>query len=688
MVQRKLFPNQADTAKAIRKPIGKGYSLGWQTDTLLSIYRYGVPYKTTQIKAAIDKRILVVDLIIDGGVTKSALADALGVSRQSIDNWIDTFKKSGYEGLVNSYKGGRERERGEHAQKLPRGNKARQLEEERRRKREEEQKRQLAIEFDTKQKSAKAEAIFNETYPYEENRYAGSFIYWGIFQHLFDVMDLCESYLGSYCLVVYLFAMMLVQGISSVEQLKGVFKREFGKIIGIRQLLSKPRLWEMIHAACILRESRSLIQGFFDHLARKSLVALTWLYIDGHFIPYYGNERIHKGYYTQRDQMMPGQTEIFVHDFHGHIVYFDLQEGKGDLKGMMRTMSNLCAPYLGGTPPLIVADREVWGVEHFLTLTGCRFVTWEKWSDAQELSSISDTEFGPSFELNGKEYKAHEKERTYRDDKGNSITLRRIVIWNKETGKRAACVAQDELEDTTTIAIAMLSRWGCSENSFKHMGEQWQMHYNPVVEMQRESEHQEIPNPHYKSLKQKLADLKAKLAHGERKLGRLPLTVKKDGSLRKNSTREKLTKQREELHQMIAQAEEDLDHTKETIQITNPEERFKQLDTEGKNLWDVSQALVWNARKKLIEMLREFLPNPRDLIPVLDAITKGRGWIRSTSEALEVRLEPLDIPRFKAAQIQLCRALNEKDIRFKNGKRLLFDVGGAPDILSKNSTSK
>lgn len=210
MVQRNLFPEQADTARGSRKPIGRGYSLEWQTDTLLTIYRYGVPYKTTQIKAAIDKRILVVDLIIDGGVKKSALADALGVSRQSIDNWIDTFKKSGYEGLVNSYKGGMERGRKERAQKLPRGNKARQLEEERRRKREEEQKRQLAIGFGTTKKSAKAEEIFNETYPYEENRYAGSFIYWGIFQHLFDFMELCESYLGRHCLVVYLFAMMLV----------------------------------------------------------------------------------------------------------------------------------------------------------------------------------------------------------------------------------------------------------------------------------------------------------------------------------------------------------------------------------------------------------------------------------------------------------------------------------------------
>ncbi len=93
-----------------------------------------------------------------------------------------------------------------------------------------------------------------------------------------------------------------------------------------------------------------------------SLVSLYWLYIDGHFIPYYGKERIHRGYYTQRDQMMPGQTKMFVHDGHGQVVYFELQEGRGDLKEMMRRMSEKWAAHLGGMAPLIVSSRDI-GVE-------------------------------------------------------------------------------------------------------------------------------------------------------------------------------------------------------------------------------------------------------------------------------------------------------------------------------------
>ncbi len=45
------------------------------------------------------------------------------------------------------------------------------------------------------------------------------------------------------------------------------------------------------------------------------------------------------GFNTQRDQAIPGQTDMYVYDCHCHIVYFEIQEGKGELKEMIRRMS-------------------------------------------------------------------------------------------------------------------------------------------------------------------------------------------------------------------------------------------------------------------------------------------------------------------------------------------------------------
>jgi len=264
-----------DTVGARRISVGNGYAIERVGKKSVIVYRFGVPFKMVEIKRAIDRRRLVVELVTEGGVTKSKLAYALEVSRQSIDNWLDTHEKSGFEGLVNSYRGGIGKGREEHADTLPKGNKARELEEERRKEREAAEKRperQLGIDFEgagcgsceTRQEGAGADEVtsvtrveegpltvcaeasrseeapevFEEKHDFEESRYAGGFLYWGVFQYFFDFMNLCKSHMRDNSIVIYLFAMMLVQGIASVEQLKTVYAREFGIVLGIKRLLA------------------------------------------------------------------------------------------------------------------------------------------------------------------------------------------------------------------------------------------------------------------------------------------------------------------------------------------------------------------------------------------------------------------------------------------------------------------
>jgi len=46
----------------------------WVAAKLVRVYRYGVPFKVVEIKAGIDRRRLVIELVLVGGIIKSRLA--------------------------------------------------------------------------------------------------------------------------------------------------------------------------------------------------------------------------------------------------------------------------------------------------------------------------------------------------------------------------------------------------------------------------------------------------------------------------------------------------------------------------------------------------------------------------------------------------------------------------------------
>ena len=222
----------------------------------------------------------------------------------------------------------------------------------------------------------------------------------------------------------------------------------------------------------------------------------------------------------------------------------------------------------------------------------------------------------------------------------------------------------------------MLNRWGKSENSFKHMGNRTKMHYNPVIDISRDSQNQDILNPQFIKLDKGLSKLKRQLSKTERKIGQKPITLKKDGSIRKNQSRNDLLEQRNKLQLQIQGMKARLEKCPQRVDGRSIEgkKQFQVIETEAKNLWDISETLMWNSRKYLSKLLEEYLPNERDLLPVLDAITSSKGKVKITKDAVIVVLEALEREQFYQAQLQLCRKLNQMNVRFSNQKILYFDV--------------
>ncbi|MBS3742584.1 MAG: helix-turn-helix domain-containing protein [Candidatus Cloacimonetes bacterium] len=662
------------------KPIGKGIGLKKADKNSYTVYRYGVPEKQVDFKSTLDKRIFAVELVLKYWAVKRRVADILDISRKTLDVWIGTYEKGGSAALVNSSKKGGGRKPKEKIAR-PEGNKFNkyaQHKEKERKKQSDIEHLQLDLDFSSEtEEKDEPSALFSHEQDSRKNRYAGSFIYWAIFQNSYSLKGLFTWLYGQYNMVVYLFLMMHVTGVKTIEQLKTVYKREFGLLIGLKCLPSHPVLWRIIHNAVLLKRSYLAMNHFFKTQISKGLVSLWQLFIDGHFIAYTGKEKVHKNYRTQSREMQPGQNEIFIHDQSGSIVYFEIQEGKGDMVEVIRRKSGEYAQVMNNIPPLFVVDRELWGVKKFQYLKDCRFVTWEKNTDTQKIKSIDAKYFNIYLRVNDTDYQIYETKRRYRDIEGHQIELRRIIIWNTKTNTRPVAVTNDTYEDTKTVARAMLNRWGKSENGFKHLGNCTNMQYNPLLDVTRDSVKQKIYNPRYDEVQKKIASVKKAAKTIYQKIGQKPLTYNKDGSLRKNLSRDRLVQEKQERENELAGLEEQIKNIPEYIDISESSDnkKFKMIGTEGKNLWDLAETIFWNSRKKLTKLFKQYLPNERDLLPVLDAITRSSGKIKITENLLIVKLEPLERPQFRHAQEQLCRRLNDMDIKLHNEKILKFDVG-------------
>jgi len=193
----------------------------------------------------------------------------------------------------------------------------------------------------------------------------------------------------------------------------------------------------------------------------------------------------------------------------------------------------------------------------------------------------------------------------------------------------------------------------------------------------RESADQKIYNPEYSKLQRDISQTKRLLGSIERKIAGKSIKFNKDGSIRKNSSRERLNEAREEKQDKLKALQQKIKEIAQYIDISGEDdyEKFKVVSTEAKNLWDLAGPIFWNSRKKLIAIFKEYLPNERDLLPVLEAITKSKGKVKSTQDLIIVKLEPLERPQFRHAQEQLCRHLNQMNVKMHNSKTLMFDVG-------------
>ena len=703
MTQIKMFPDGPNRGA---DKIGIGNELFIERDKKeperLTVYKRDIPLKKVDLRDRVQKRLAVVEMV-EMGAVRLRLAEALDISRQSIHNWMETKKHFGLEGLVHSYSAAKsknlETQRKIHADERATGNKAEILADMRKEKLKEERDRQLELDFsfgptgceETVDKSLQP---FNEEHGWECTRYAGVFCYLVALQSVWKWFELTVGHFGPAYRIFPVFVLMAARNVRSVKQLKNSRKREAGLALGLGRLPSKPVVWEWFYNASEKKKSSFLLKDFFDFQVRAGLVGFIRWFTDGHLLPYAGSDDVHCGYNTQRRMPEPGRTNMVTCDQRGRVILFDVQEGKGDLKS---TILDIGKRYGDELPmcPTMVFDRECYDSAFFYEMvrSGIPFVTWQKNVDKAEMDGIDDELYSTRFRFNGKDYAVFEKEKKFEtesDGKKIAFALRRIFVWNMTSGRRTCAIAWsgESKTDAKECAEAILSRWGASENTFKHFKERHPMHYQPGFKLS-ESKRQEIKNPEIKKKETLLKSLGKKLAGLYKKLAGTSETVNRDGTPRKNSARQRIASEIEATETQARETSERKKHIPERIDVSTLEDykSFKEIDNEGKNLFDFVTSSVWNARKQMVDWLRDSYDDEREVVDLFYAIANCQGGIKSTTTQVVVELEPLEQPKRRFSQEQLCRKLTSLGAITPTGKSMIIQVAEkswpTPEIVQK-----
>ncbi|MCP4341775.1 MAG: helix-turn-helix domain-containing protein, partial [Desulfobulbaceae bacterium] len=391
MFQGDLVSEQDDQEQ--KYALGNGFVLAFSNGEKkqCKLLHYDNPIKRVNLSDKVAKKLLVIEAA-ELGAIQSRLADALGISRQTIHNYRETHKYFGMEGLIHGYNPADSKslevQRKLHGSERAQGNKAEQVAAIRAEQREAEKAQRESIQagmnfsfgdHDRSRKVAAEQQPFSQKHVWEATRYAGLFLYWIALIARWNWLHLIMGHFGEAWRIFAVFLLMGGRNIRSIEQLKHVRKREAGRVLGLGRLPSKTLLWEWFYEAVRSGLARTLLKDYFRHQIRSGLIGLWIWFTDGHLLPYTGKEKVHYSYNTQRRMPVPGRTSQVTCDASGRIVDFVIEEGKGEMKQQILDVVEQWLPELPARP-IAVFDREGYDSGFFSKLVKAEqpFVTRDK----------------------------------------------------------------------------------------------------------------------------------------------------------------------------------------------------------------------------------------------------------------------------------------------------------------------
>lgn len=486
----------------------------------------------------------------------------------------------------------------------------------------------------------------------------------------------------------------VLQGVPSIEALKLLNADEFGILSGCPRIPDKSVMRSCLSELAAGECSAELVERFARKLLENDIVDREVLFIDGHFLPYFGLNVIAKGYYTVRRMAMRGNELYAVTGLDGKPLFFITESCELDFRPIIARCADKLKEW-GVERPLLVFDRGGYGVHFFHELNrNADFVTWAKHLQQKKLDEIPAEKFTCGVAFAGKYYLVAETTHTVKEspstaknegrDTPTEMELRLVVFEEIESGRRVGIYTNNRTRNAADIVFYMLHRWGDSENFFKEMMARFNLDYHPGYDIKELEKQPLVENPDIPLIKQAIKSLKNKLA----KLADEILVLEAKQMKRKDKRRaEKILKQQAEADALQAELQGFIDKLstlpdKVSILDTLKGKPMNRCDLEKKKLYDFCQFIAYHARERLVELFRTCYDDPRDVKQVLDMITTRGGYVKLSGQTLMVILDRIQNRKHRDAAECLCHLLNRQVIRMagRQNFKLYFAISNASGL--------
>jgi hypothetical protein len=517
------------------------------------------------------------------------------------------------------------------------------------------------------------------------NAYAGGLLFAPLIEQysflptLKRVIDIAthEGYsLEELCTTLFYFD---VFGFRSLEDFKRVYPEEFGLLIGRSFSPSLFTLRRFLHKVRELDQGEKLIDEFALMYLKLGIANWGVLYIDGHFLPYYGIYPITKGWHGVRKIPMKGSYNFIGVDAKFTPWIFLVRSSSEDLLQKIPEMLEK-AKKIGRDIGLsdkvvddliLVFDREGYSAELYRFIDGrdrkdkkrrAIFISWAKYSD-RWVNDIAEDRFDKSvkvkYEIQGsKEIKYFQTKRTmnkYGDIRG-------IVIQSGEIKKRSVIYtnAKDNEIAAEKIIELLCRRWG-EENLIKELLLKHLINYSPGYVFEELEEQPMVDNPEIKQLKKEKAG-KATQLH-KLKLQLADWILKQPDK----AAFEDLKKTKIQLLADIAKADNEIlllkqqidkKPTKLRFDQVNDGEKLLKLNYEKKRFLDCIKVFVYNMEKKMCGLLLNYYDKQKELLPALSMIVGRGGYVKLEAGQLRVQLRRFMNSEIDYAARHICEDLN------------------------------